>query len=259
MKLRHAARQATLTFAVVVLPLVLGCGSDNGTGTNGNGTDDNPLIGTWAGTSFTADGVESLIGTSLSFTVTINPNLTFSSSAAGDFDQVFCEVEASCVEGGTYQFTSTTVTFCDPLCDEVVQYTISDGTLTFELVDNGITIVITLANGPVTVFNPLLGTWGATSFKVDGVEVLAGTSLTFTVTLNDDLTFSESVSGDTGQVLCEGPTSCSDSGTYLYNTTDFSLCDPGCDERLQYTISGNTLTVTFMDGTTPVVIIFMRT
>ena len=255
MKVPRTARQTALTFAAVLLPLVLGCGDD---GTGADDTDGNPLVGTWTATSVKIDGVEALVGTSLSFTVTMNANETFSESVSGDLDQVICDVGTSCTDNGTYEYTSTTLSFCDPQCDEVGQYTISGTVLTYVLVEDGVTYTVVLANGPVTVFNPFIGTWTATSITINSVEVLVGTSLSLVSTLNDDGTFSESVSGDTNQLLCDVGTNCTDSGTYLYNTTHISFCDPGCDELLQYTISGNTLTVTFVAGTDTWVLILMR-
>jgi len=258
MKVPRTPRQAASTFAAVILPLVLGCGGDDGTGTDD--TDDtvgNPLVGTWTATSVEIDGVEALIGTSLSFTVTMNANETFSESVSGDLDQVICDVGTSCTDNGTYEYTSTTLSFCDPGCDEVGQYTIESTQLTYVLVEDGVTFTVVLTNGPVTVFNPFLGTWTATNITVDGVEVLLG-SLLLVETFNDDGTFSESVTGDTNQMFCDVGTSCTDSGTYLYNTTHLSFCDPACDELLAYTISGTTLIVTVVDGAVTTVVTLMR-
>ena len=45
MNVRRTARQMAPAFAVVILPLVLACGNDDGTG-----TDENPLVGSWSAT-----------------------------------------------------------------------------------------------------------------------------------------------------------------------------------------------------------------
>ena len=260
MKMPRTARQTALTFAAMILPLVLGCGDDGTGGDDGDDTDGNPLVGTWTATSVTVDGVEVFVGTSLSFTVTMNANLTFSESVSGDLDQVICDVGTSCADNGTYEYTTTTLSFCDPQCDEVGQYTVAGDVLTYTLAENAVTFVVVLVrNGPTVPPNALVGTWTATSVTIDGVEVLIGTSRSLIVTLNIDGTFSESVSGDTIPVFCDIGPDCNDSGTYLYNTTDITFCDPGCDELLQYTISGDTLTVTFMDATVPSVVILART
>ena len=74
--------------------------------------------------------------------------------------------------------------------------------------------------------NLLVGTWTATSIIRGIEEILIGTGLSFSVTLRDDLTFSESVSGDTDNLFCGDATSCTDGGTYVFTSTHFSLCDP---------------------------------
>ncbi|UCF21304.1 MAG: hypothetical protein JSU87_07970, partial [Gemmatimonadota bacterium] len=133
--------QTALALALATVPMVVACGDDNGTGTNGN-----PLVGSWRATSILIDDVEVLAGTSLSLTVTLNSNRSYSTSVSGDTDQLFCDTTTSCTENGTYQYTSTTLTFCDPGCDEAGQYTISGNTVTYVLVDLdlGVTWTMTL-------------------------------------------------------------------------------------------------------------------
>jgi hypothetical protein len=130
MDVLRVTRLAALTAALVTLPLVVGCGDDDGTGTSASG-----LFGTWRVTSFMIDDVEVLAGTDLSFTLTLRSNGTFTASVSGDNDHMFCDATTSCTESGTYQHTSTTFTFCDPGCDEAGTYTISGDTLTYVLVD----------------------------------------------------------------------------------------------------------------------------
>lgn len=260
MKLRHAARQAALTFAVVILPFVLGCG-DDATGTDDDETDTevNALIGTWAATSAMINGVEVLVGTDFAFTVTLKNDATYTLIATGDTDLMVCGA-TDCTENYSWSSTSTSVTLCDPGCDpdNVAQYTITGNTMVWTAMDEASTITVTFVRVSV---NPVAGTWSATSITIDDVEVLAGTSLSLTSTLNSDGTFSESVTGDTFELFCdEGITSCTDSGTYLYNVTHLTFCDPGCDEFLGYTISGNTVTVTFIaDLGVRLVLIFTKT
>jgi len=99
----------------------------------------------------------------------------------------------------------------------------------------------TAVNGAV-----LVGSWTATSILVDGVEVLAGTSFSFSATLNDDGTFSDAVSGDVDGLFCEGSTMCADTGTYAATATTISICDPGCDEA-QYSLLGDEFRLVFVD------------
>ena len=101
---------------------------------------------------------------------------------------------------------------------------------------------------PVDDENLFVGSWTATSIIRDGVEILVETDLSLNLTFRSDLTFSESVSGDTGHLFCDDATDCTDDGTYVFTSTLLSICDPQCDEViLEYTISGNTLTVVFED------------
>lgn len=141
MSIRRTARQAALTFAVLILPLVLACGDDGGTGTS-----ETALIGSWEVTSVKVDGVEILVGTGVSFTAALRSNGTYSFSISGDTNQLFCDSATSCTEDGTYIFTDVDLTFCDPGCDEAGQYTISGNTLTYVLVDvdAGETITLTM-------------------------------------------------------------------------------------------------------------------
>jgi len=92
----------------------------------------------------------------------------------------------------------------------------------------------------------LVGSWTATSILVDGVEVLAGTSLSFSATLNDDGTFSDAVAGDVDGLFCEGTTTCADTGTYSGTATTISICDLECDEG-QYSLLGDELRLVFVD------------
>jgi hypothetical protein len=139
MNVQRAVRLAASTLALVTLPLVIGCG-DDGTGTNGSG-----LVGSWRATSILIDDVEVLAGTSLSATVTLRADGTYSMSVSGDTDHLFCDATTSCSENGTYTHTSTTFTICDPGCDEAGFYTISGNTLTYQLADPdlGVTFIMT--------------------------------------------------------------------------------------------------------------------
>lgn len=100
-----------------------------------------------------------------------------------------------------------------------------------------------------------------TSYTLDGVEVdLSGTTVEFTFTNNG--LWSESITDDTG-VSCEAGTTCEDDGTYIQTDVNLFICDPGCDEILDYTVSGDTLIILLTDPAdeeeTPFTATFVRT
>ena len=111
---------------------------------------------------------------------------------------------------------------------------------------------------PLADENLLIGSWNATSLTADGAQLLAG-SVSFNFTFRADLTYSESVSDDTDNLFCdEGSSSCADGGTYVFTSTHLTLCDPGCDEFIEYAISGDTMTVEFVDEGVMIVFIFEK-
>jgi hypothetical protein len=140
MNVQSAVRPAASIVALVTLPLVVGCGGDDGTGTNGS-----DLFGTWSVTSITIDDVEVFAGTGASATMTFRSDGTYTISASGDTDNLFCDGTTSCTENGTYVYTSTTFTICDPGCDEAGFYTIVGNTMTYQLFDPdlGVAFVMT--------------------------------------------------------------------------------------------------------------------
>jgi hypothetical protein len=129
MVLRGAAGQAALTFAVLILPFILGCEL-------GSGLDDNALVGSWAATSVQQDGVELFGVTNISFALTMRSGGTFSESVTGDLDHVVCKGEGitSCTRDGTYEYTNDYLSFCDPECDGGNQYLVRGNTITYVLV-----------------------------------------------------------------------------------------------------------------------------
>ena len=129
MKVRRTARQTILTFAAAILPLVLGCGGDDGTD-----TDENPLVGSWGVTSVLEDDVEIFVGTGATVNFTFNSDLTYSAFVSNDTNELFCGT-TDCTEDGTYMYTSTNLFICDPGCDEPGQYTITGDTLVLVIVD----------------------------------------------------------------------------------------------------------------------------
>lgn len=93
------------------------------------------------------------------------------------------------------------------------------------------------------VNSAVVGTWNATSFILQGNDLIAqGMSLSFTFAASGDYTFT--VTNDQGG-LCEGAANCSDGGPYDASATQITL-DPGTQDVtiLNYTIVGNTMSVT---------------
>ena len=89
----------------------------------------------------------------------------------------------------------------------------------------------------------VVGTWDATSFTVAGTDLIAANmTISFTFTSSD--TYSFSVTNDQGG-FCDVGSTCTDGGVYTATATVITL-DPGTTDAtaLNYTISGNTMTVT---------------
>ncbi|MFV1988013.1 MAG: lipocalin family protein [Gemmatimonadota bacterium] len=103
-------------------------------------------------------------------------------------------------------------------------------------------------NGPDP--DPLIGTWSATSILADGTEIQVG-GLTLTITFGDDGMFATSTTNDADGIFCEGATSCTDEGAFTFTSTQLTFDVGSVDEAiLNYTITGNTLTVSGdIDGT----------
>ncbi len=115
-------------------------------------TAENLLVGSWTATSIIRDGVEILVGTDLSFNFTFRSDLTFSESVSGDASHLFCDT-TSCTDGGTYVFTSTHLSLCDPNCDEIFEYAISGNTITVTFEEGGVLNIFTfvVGDGPVVL------------------------------------------------------------------------------------------------------------
>ena len=228
------------------------------------------LVGTWTLTSFTLDGVEVDFGET-NFEFTFMSDGTFTESVTGDTGGSFCDTGPNCTDDGRYIQTDVNLLICDPGCDEILDYAISGDTLSFSLTDLAdeeetpftATFVRTSASGPLVCgpVESLVGTWTLTSLTVDGVVVdFGGTNFEFTF-MNDG-TVLESVTGDTGGLFCDTGTSCTE-GPDRYIQTDVNLliCDPGCDEINDYTISGNTWNFSFVgnEEDPPFTATFVRT
>jgi hypothetical protein len=91
--------------------------------------------------------------------------------------------------------------------------------------------------------DPLIGNWDATTFVVDGSDLIADGAAIF-FSFFDDGGYFFSVNNETSGLLCEGVASCTDEGDFdvVGGTIVF---DPGTVDEvsLSFTISGNTLTV----------------
>lgn len=88
-----------------------------------------------------------------------------------------------------------------------------------------------------------VGSWNATTFVVDGTDIVAGgTTISFSFTEN---TYTFAVTGDTNSVLCDsGVTSCGEGGD-LGSTATSIIFDPGSSDEVTFTfnVSGDVLTV----------------
>lgn len=110
-------------------------------------------------------------------------------------------------------------------------------------------------NGPPDT-DPLVGTWNATSLLADGTELLGG-GLAFSISFDEDGTYTTQVSGDVLGVFCEPPqTACGDSGDYTNTSTTLTLDGGTADETVvSYVIAGDVLTLTGdLDGTAAVLV-----
>jgi hypothetical protein len=105
--------------------------------------------------------------------------------------------------------------------------------------------------------NAVVGTWDAATFIVQGTDLIAqGMSLSFTFTGSGSYSFT--ITNDQGG-LCDGAADCSDNGLYSASATQIIL-DPGTidEATLNYTIAGNTMTVTAVIDGTPIAATFTK-
>lgn len=124
-------RRLAAVIVALTLPFALSCGDDNDgtTGPNGQGS---ALVGTWNATSFVAEGTD-FVDTGITFTITLNDNGTYSLAVSGDTLGAFCDSGTSCSDSGSFESTSTTLTFDPGTVDEAAfDYSISGNTLTLD-------------------------------------------------------------------------------------------------------------------------------
>jgi len=103
----------------------------------------------------------------------------------------------------------------------------------------------------------VVGTWDAANFIVQGTDLIAqGMSLSFTFSPSGG--YSLTIINDQGG-LCDGAANCSDNGVYSASGTQISLDSGTIDEAtLNYTIAGNTMTVTAVIDGTPIAATFTK-
>ena len=185
---------------------------------------------------------------------------------------LFCdEGMIDCTEGpDRYIQTDVNLLICDPGCDEILDYTISGNTLNISFDgghDNGHTLftatfVRTSASGPPLCgpVESLVGEWTATSLTIGDGPDLVDLGLLLVETFFSNGTFTQVVVDAPPETFCDG-TSCGDGGRYIQTDVNLLTCDPHCDEILDYTISGNTLTISFDGGEddTPFTATFVKT
>ncbi len=97
--------------------------------------------------------------------------------------------------------------------------------------------------GPTPQSGPIIGTWTATSFSIDGFDAIAA-GATITFTFSPDGTYAVAVTGDQAGFFCEGTPNCTETG-FFSATTSTVVFDEGTADEVTVTISivGNQLTV----------------
>lgn len=123
MHARSLAVLSRLTAAVALAPIAVACGDDDG-------TPEDPLVGTWRASSFTAQGTNFIAG-GMALTVALNNTGTYTITITNDLIGA-CEPGPNCTQNGNYTSTSTTVTL-DPGTVDVITftYTIQGTTMTW--------------------------------------------------------------------------------------------------------------------------------
>ena len=106
--------------------------------------------------------------------------------------------------------------------------------------------------------NPaLIGDWNATSIIALGTDFIAG-GMTLVATVNNDGTYALDITGDLMGACDPGP-DCVVTGDYTATATQITF-DPGSPDEatLNYSISGNNLTLSGNIGGIPVTFAFTR-
>jgi len=137
------ARWIPLLVALTSIVLLPACRDDNNDSSTDPGGSNDPILGTWAATSFSVNGVDQVLtGMSVSLTFT---ETTYSIGIMGDSNNVICETTTDCTDGGGFSYTSTTATFDPGTSDEVtLDYTVNGSTLTLSGDIGGVNLLATL-------------------------------------------------------------------------------------------------------------------
>lgn len=115
--------------------------------------------------------------------------------------------------------------------------------------------------GPdIDIDEAFVGNWNSTSFMVDGVDLMgAGSSFFVSFGFFSDGSYQLIVGGDDNFVICDIASSCNEDGDFSFTGTVLTI-DPGTVDQLalQYSVSGDTLTLSGnLDGT-PFTATFVR-
>ncbi len=106
-----------------------------------------------------------------------------------------------------------------------------------------------------------IGNWIATSFIVDGTELM-GQASEFSASFGffSDGSYQMLVGGDTGGLLCPSAPSCAEDGDFSHTGSSITL-DPGTPDQMsfQWSVSGNELTVSGTLEGSPFTAVFERT
>ncbi len=115
------------------------------------------------------------------------------------------------------------------------------------------------AEGP-EVDEAFVGNWNSTSFVVDGTEMMgAGSSFFVSFGFFSDGSYQLIVGGDDNFMLCDIASSCNEDGEFSFTGTVLTI-DPGTVDQLalQYSVSGDTLTLSGVLDGTPFTATFVR-
>lgn len=123
---------------LVILAVATACGSDS------NGPNGNPLVGTWDVTSFSVQGMGDLIQQGTSVTITFQSNDNYSIEISNDVAGL-CDTGTACTLTGPFSSTGSTVTLDPGTTDSTLfNYTINGTvlTLTGDIDATPVTIVL---------------------------------------------------------------------------------------------------------------------
>lgn len=112
----------------------------------------------------------------------------------------------------------------------------------------------------VEITADFVGNWNATSFVIDGEELIVpGGQFYLSVGFFGDGSYQLIAGGDDMSIVCDGVTSCVDSGDFSFGGTVITL-DPGTvdESTFTYSIDGDTLTLSGDTAFGPFTAVFER-